>query len=79
MENTPEQNERNALKILMLATEQYLKMQDELGRNFIAPQAQAAAEILTGVLDQRWGASAEAVPAEVEAAPAEAPKAKGKK
>ena len=75
MENTPEQNERNALKILMLATEQYLKSQDELGRNFIAPQAQAAAEILNAVLDSRWGAPAEAA---VEAAE-EAPKAKGKK
>lgn len=68
MENTPEQNERNALKILLLATEQYLKAQDELGRNFIAPQAQAAAEILNNVLNERWGTQPEAVEA-VEEAP----------
>lgn len=58
MENTQEQNERNALKILLVATEQYLKGQDELGRNFIAPQAQAAAEILTTALNDRWGTAA---------------------
>lgn len=76
MENSLEQNERNALTILTLATEQYLKSQDELGRNFVAPQAQAAAEILNGVLNERWGVAAEVVPAE---AVVEAPKTpKGK-
>lgn len=74
MENTPEQNERNALKILLLATEQYLKGQDELGRSFVAPQAQAAAEILTNILNERWGTNAP----EAEAAPEEAPKARAK-
>jgi hypothetical protein len=73
MENTLEQNERNALKILMLATDSYLKGQDELGKNFIAPQAQAAAEILNNLLNERWGAEGEAEVTE------DAPKAKAKK
>jgi hypothetical protein len=54
MDNQQEQNERNSLKILFLAAEQYLKNQDELGRNFIQPQIHAAGEILNSVLNQRW-------------------------
>ena len=53
--NSKEQNERSALKILAIAAEQYLKTQDELGRNFIGPQAQAAIEIINEVLNERWG------------------------
>lgn len=49
-----ETNERNALRILILAVEQYMKGQDELGRTFIGPQAQAAVQILSVALDQRW-------------------------
>lgn len=71
-QQSPEQNERNSLKILLLATEQYLKSLDELGRNFVAPQAQAAAEILTNLLNDRWGA----VETEQDAPTTEAPAAK---
>ena len=81
--NSQEQNERSALKILAIAAEQYLKSQDELGRNFIGPQAQAAIEIINDVLNERWGkpeAEAEAeTETETETESGQQPKGKVKK
>lgn len=51
---TPEQLERNALRALAMAAEQYLKAQDELSRTFVGPQLQSAVSILDTALNDRW-------------------------
>jgi cellobiose-specific phosphotransferase system component IIB len=67
MENDRATNEGNALKILAMAAEQYLKVQDELSRNFVGPQVRAAVEVIGAILEERNGAPvATVVPAEEE-------------
>lgn len=75
MENTQEQNERNALRILAMAAEHYLKSVDELSRTFVAPQASAAIEVLSAVLAERWGSQEEKVEQSKDT-PVNTPKAK---
>jgi hypothetical protein len=60
--NEQEQNERNSLRILAVAAEEYLKGADELGKNFIGPQVRAAGEILNAVINGRWPLAEPMVP-----------------
>ena len=53
-QQNPEQLERNALRVLAMAAEHYLKAQDELSRTFVAPQLQAAVQALDTALNDRW-------------------------
>lgn len=48
-----QQNEINAVKILALAVEGYLASLDELGRNFVGPQARAAVQIFSNIVEER--------------------------
>lgn len=56
------QNELNALQILAKAGEFYVGTLDDLAKNFVGPQVNAAVEIFSNILKEKHAAPA-AVPA----------------
>jgi hypothetical protein len=60
------QNELNALQILAKAGEFYVNTLDDLAKNFVGPQVNAAVQIFNQILTERHGVQ----PAPVDAPPA---------
>lgn len=70
MENQEQTNARNAINILVQASEVYVAGLDQLGKNFIAPQVQAALQIVAGLVNEKFPGDAATPAVASETAPA---------